>query len=221
MMESVTTRNVRSYDHFCMTARTLERVGDRWTLLVIRDLITGPKRFTDLMDRLRGITPKTLSQRLSELEEAGIASADRAEGRREVWYALTPAGADLAPVIDALNWWGLRHAWRMPQPGEPLHAEHLLRSVVQAIDRAGDDHEPARWHFRVDGADYLAESDGREWLLTAQAPPAPADVTVTATARAIGAMIFTGSAHDVDVVGADDAVRRFRHLIGAMSTVVN
>jgi DNA-binding HxlR family transcriptional regulator len=100
-------------------------VGERWNLLVIRDLITGPKRFTDLMDRLGGITPKTLSQRLSELEDAGIVIADREPGRREVWYRLTQAGADLGPVIGMLNWWGLRHAWRWPQAGEPLHAEHL------------------------------------------------------------------------------------------------
>ena len=136
------TRNVRTYDHFCLIARALERVGDRWSLLVIRDLLTGAKRFTDLMDRLGGITPKTLSQRLRELEDAGIVAADREPGRREVWYRLTPTGADLGPVIDALNWWGLRHAWRWPAPGEPLHAEHLLRAVTQAIDLAADDHEP-------------------------------------------------------------------------------
>ena len=74
------TRNVRTYGHFCAVARALERVGERWNLLVIRDLITGPKRFTDLMDRLGGITPKTLSQRLSELEDAGIVIADREPG---------------------------------------------------------------------------------------------------------------------------------------------
>src|ERR1700748_53091 len=112
------TRNVRTYEHFCLTARTLEQVGDRWTLLVIRDLLTGKKRFTDLMARLAGITPKTLSQRLRELEAAGLLIADREPGRREVWYRLTPAGADLAPVIDALRIWGLSHAWRRPEPGE-------------------------------------------------------------------------------------------------------
>ena len=51
------TRNVRTYGHFCLTARALESVGDRWSLLVIRDLLTGAKRYTDLMDRLGGITP--------------------------------------------------------------------------------------------------------------------------------------------------------------------
>jgi DNA-binding HxlR family transcriptional regulator len=214
------TRNVRTYGHFCTVARALELVGDRWSLLVVRDLMTGPKRFTDLMDRLGGITPKTLSQRLGELEEAGLAAADREPGRREVWYRLTPAGADLGPVIDELSWWGLRHAWRRPQDGEPLHAEHLLRSAIRAVDRAAGDHEPARWHFRLDGADYLAESDGRHWTLAGRVPPAPADVTITATTRALAAFIFTGSDAGLDITGEPGPVRRFRELISTMATVV-
>jgi DNA-binding HxlR family transcriptional regulator len=218
-MESV-TRNVRTYDHFCMVARALERVGDRWSLPVIRDLLTGAKRFTDLMDRLGGITPKTLTMRLRELEEAGIVTADREPGRREVWYRLTPTGADLGPVIDSLRWWGLRHAWRWPQAGEPLHAEHLLRSVTQAIDFAADDHEPARWHFRLDGGDYLVESDGQQWALATGAPSARADVTITATTKALAAFIFAGSDLGIDITGEAEAVQRFRHLISTLATVV-
>ena len=214
-------RNVRTYDHFCLVARALERVGDRWSLLVIRDLLSGPKRFTDLMDRLGGITPKTLSQRLRELEDTEIVAADRQPGRREVWYRLTPAGADLGPVIDGLNWWGLRHAWRWPQAGEPLHAEHLLRCAIQAIDLATGDHAPARWHFRLDGSDYLAESDGRHWSLTAGTSPAPADVTITATTQALAAFIFAGSDADIDITGGTEAVQRFRQLISTMATVVD
>ena len=218
-MESV-TRNVRTYDHFCAVARALEQVGDRWSLLVIRDLLTGAKRFTDLMDRLGGITPKTLSQRLRELEDAGIVTADREPGRREVWYRLTPAGTDLEPVIDALGRWGLQHAWRRPHAGEPLHAEHLLRSATQAIDLAADDHEPACWHFRLDGADYLVESDGHQWSLAAKAPPAPADVTITATTQSLAALIFTGSDAGIDITGETGAAERFRQLIGTMAAVV-
>jgi DNA-binding HxlR family transcriptional regulator len=215
------TRNVRTYDHFCLVARALERVGDRWSLLVIRDLLTGAKRFTDLMDRLAGITPKTLSQRLRELQDTGIVAADREPGRREVWYRLTPAGADLGPVIDGLNWWGLRHAWRRPQAGEPLHAEHLLRTAIQAIDLAADDHEPARWHFRLDGADYLAESDGHQWCLTTTTPSAPADVTITASTQAMTALIFAGSDTGIDITGEPGPVQRFRRLISTMATVVD
>lgn len=213
------TRNVRTYDHTCLTARALELVGERWSLLVIRDLLTGPKRFTDLMDRLGGITPKTLSQRLRELESARIVTADRELGRREVWYSLTPVGADLRPVIDSLGWWGLRHAWRIPREGEPLHAEHLLRSAIQAIDHTADDHAAARWHFHVDGSDYLAESDGHHWLLTTQASPGPADVTITATTGSLAALIVAGSDHDVDIIGDPVHVQRFRRLIAAMSAV--
>ncbi len=214
------TRNVRTYDHFCLVARALERVGDRWSLLVIRDLLTGAKRFTDLMDRLGGITPKTLSQRLRELQDTGIVAADREPGRREVWYRLTPAGADLGPVIDGLSWWGQQHAWRRPHAGEPLHAEHLLRSAIRAIDHAAGDHEPARWHFRLDGADYLAESDGQQWSLAAKAPPAPADVTVTATTASLSSLIFAGSDAGIDITGETEPVQRFRRLISTMAAVV-
>ena len=215
------TRNVRTYDHLCMTARALEMVGDRWTLLVVRDLLSGPKRFTDLMDRLGGITPKTLTQRLRELEESGIVDVDRQPGRREVYYALTSAGADLAPVIEGLNQWGLRHAWRRPEPGEQLHPEHLLRSVIQAIVLAAGDQPPARWHFRIDGADYLAENDGKHWTLTAGAPTGPAEVTITTTVRGLTALIFSGSGTGVTITGNPAPVRRFRQLAGTMATVVN
>jgi DNA-binding HxlR family transcriptional regulator len=213
-------RNVRTYDHFCLTARALERVGDRWSLLVIRDLLTGDKRFTDLMDRLGGITPKTLSQRLRELEDAGIVAADREPGRREVWYRLTPVGADLRPVLDALGWWGLQHAWRNPLPGEPLHGEHLLGSAIQAIDLAAGARDQARWHFRIDGADYLAESAGHGWSLTTGAPSAPAEVTVTGTTPALIALIFAGSDAGLGIAGETGAVERFRELIGTMAAVV-
>jgi len=217
------TRNVRTYNHFCLTARTLELVGDRWVLLVIRDLLTGPKRFTDLMERLGGITPKTLTQRLRELEDAGLATADREPGRREVKYQLTAAGQDLGPVVDALSWWGLRHAWRRPQPGEPLHAEHLLRSVAQAIDNTAGDHDPARWLFRFPGDDYLVECDGDRWSLTGTDPQARADVTVTATVEAFARFLFTppgAPEPDIDIAGDPTAVQRFKHLIGAMASVV-
>src|SRR2546430_8628493 len=104
-MTRAATRNVRTYDHFCAVARALERVGDRWTLLVVRDLLTGPKRFTDLMDRMAGITPKTLTQRLRDLEADGLVDVDRVAGRREVWYRLSPAGEDLGPALDELLLW--------------------------------------------------------------------------------------------------------------------
>jgi DNA-binding HxlR family transcriptional regulator len=216
-------RNVRTYDHFCLIARTLERVGDRWSLLVIRDLLAGPKRFTDLMERLAGITPKTLTQRLRELADTGVVTADREPGRREVWYQLTAAGRELEPIADALNWWGLRHAWRWPQPGEPLHVEHLLRAVTQAVDKMAGDHEPARWHFRFPDDDYLVECDGHRWLLATTDPGAQADVTVTATVETFIQFVFATPGEpelDINIAGHTEAVHRFRRLIRALADVV-
>ena len=102
-----------------------------------------------------------------------------------------------------------------------MHAEHLLRSVTRAIDFAAGDHEPARWHFRLDGADYLVESGGRQWSLTAGTPSAPADVTITATSRALTALIFAGSDTGIDITGETGPVQRFRRLISTMATVVH
>lgn len=218
------TRNVRTYGHFCVLARTLEQVGERWSLLVIRDLLTGPKRFTDLMNRLAGITPKTLTQRLRELADAGVLTADREPGRREVRYQLTAAGRELEPIVEALNWWGLRHAWRRPQPDEPLHAEHLLHSVTQAVDRTADDRAPARWHFRFPDEDYLVECDGHRWSLTTTDPQVSADVTVSTTVETFARFVFGDPdvpESDIAVVGRTDAVQRFRRLIPALADIVS
>ena len=125
-----------------------------------------------------------------------------------------------AQEAGTLRWWGLRHAWRWPQAGEPLHAEHLLRNAIQAIDLASGDHEPSRWHFRLDGADYLAESDGRQWSLSTGPPLGPADVTITATTQALTSLIFAGSDLGVDITGKPRAAERFRQLIGTLATVV-
>src|SRR5260370_8151281 len=97
-MEDV-TRNGRTYEHFCQVARTLERVGDRWSLLVIRDLLTGAKRFTDLMDRLGGITPKTLSQPLRELTYTGNLTAPPNPARRQALRHHTPTDTPLSPPL--------------------------------------------------------------------------------------------------------------------------
>lgn len=215
------SRNVRTYDHFCLVARALEQLGDRWSLLVVRDLLSGRKRFTDLMARLGGITPKTLSLRLRELEASGILVADREHGRREVWYSLTDVGYELEPVIDSLGLWGLHHAWRKPLPGEPLHAEHLLRAAVQAIDVAADDDAPAQWRFILDGEDYFVASDGRHWSYGSAPKAASTDVTLIAGADAFTRFITSGSDDGVEIDGDIHAVNRLRRLISTISTVVS
>ena len=139
MLIAVSARDTRSYGHFCMLAKTLEHVGDRWTLLVVSDLRSGPKRFTDLMERLAGITPKTLTQRLRDLEADGLVEVDRVAGRREVWYRLSAAGEDLSPALDALLLWGMHHLTEAPRPDEPIHPEHALRGLTLLLQSEGVD----------------------------------------------------------------------------------
>jgi DNA-binding HxlR family transcriptional regulator len=209
-------RDSRTYGHFCTLARALERVGDRWSLLVVRDLLSGRKRYTDLAERLGGITPKTLTQRLRDLEAGGIVRADRVSGRREVWYELTEAGLELGPVVDALGWWGMRHAWRPPRPGESLHVEHLLRAIVQAIAHTNDDREPACWllDFRPDDR-YVVVGGADGWRVTTGPAPRPPDVTVTGPAALWPAFVADPTASRAVELGftlTGDAAARGRFL---------
>ncbi|ONH24083.1 winged helix-turn-helix transcriptional regulator [Pseudofrankia asymbiotica] len=211
-----------AYAHFCMLARTLERLGDRWALLVVRDLLTGPKRFTDLMDRLGGITPRTLTQRLRDLESDGLVLVDRKPGRREVWYRLTPAGDDLAPALEELSLWGLRHLAAPPAPGEATHPEHVLGGLRLVLDRARLDVGPASWVFRtLDHDDHYTISgrDGR-WTLDEVAAPHP-DVELLGTRRDLADYFATSPAArtagrpGVRLQGSDKEIGRFLGAIAA------
>jgi DNA-binding HxlR family transcriptional regulator len=217
----VVSRNVRTYEHFCMLARALERVGDRWTLLVVRDLLAAPRRFTDLMALLGGITPKTLAQRLRELQDAGIVEADRQPGRREVWYSLTPAGEDLAPVIESLFLWGLRHAGRPPVPGEAVHAEHLLSALRILLDQTPSPRRPLVWQLDfVDAGTYtLRFGDGRWTLVHGVDQDVTADVAVTTDTDAWTRFLMAppderpADPPGIDLVGSAREIDRFlQHL---------
>lgn len=213
-------RATRPYDHFCMLARALERVGDRWTLLIVRDLLGGPRRFTDLMARLGGITPKTLTQRLRDLAEDGIVEVDRSPGRREVWYRLTPAGGELGPAVDALSLWGLRHARRPPLPREAVHPEHLLTALRMVLSRSTLPPRPVAWQFRFtrEGS-YVLRFDGRTWRLEADADDTEADVVVNTTTdawlRFLGTPPSERDVHQtgIQVQGTAEAIDRFTSLV--------
>ena len=99
----------RNYDDGCAMAQALNVVGERWALLVVRELVLGPKRFTDLRADLPGISANVLSQRLDELEAAGVASRRKLPPPANAWvYELSEWGYDLEPVIDQLGRWGAR-----------------------------------------------------------------------------------------------------------------
>jgi DNA-binding HxlR family transcriptional regulator len=113
---------MRSYGQYCSIAKALDVVGDRWTLLIIRELlIRGACRYTDLKDGLPGIATNLLSDRIRELESAGLIEREDAPPPvATTLYRLTDAGAELLPVLDALGRWGVRYMAE-PAEGDEFH----------------------------------------------------------------------------------------------------
>src|SRR5919202_1383725 len=164
--------------HSCPVAHALEALGERWALLIVRDLLRGPQRFSDLERYLAGITPKRLTAHLRALEAAGLVARDRVAGRREVWYRLTPAGRELGPVVEALAAWGFAHALQPPAPGEAVHPEQLMAGLGAYLRRRGPQlARPGTWVVPVaDGAAYPVRYHGGRWATGAAATGRPGDV---------------------------------------------
>lgn len=123
----------REYKQFCGLARAMEVVGERWSMLVVRDLLNGPRRYTDLRKGLPAIPTNILSTRLKQLEEAGLATRRALpHPERGVVYELTDYGRDLEPALIALGRWGAR-TMTEPRPGEAITAEAVAMSFRTAF----------------------------------------------------------------------------------------
>ncbi|WP_406442200.1 winged helix-turn-helix transcriptional regulator [Streptomyces sp. NBC_00631] len=97
----------RSYDQYCSAARALDVVGDRWTLLIVRELLAGPRRYTDLHADLPGVSTDVLASRLKDMERDGVTTRRRLPPPGAAYvYELTPRGRQLLPVLQALGKWG-------------------------------------------------------------------------------------------------------------------
>jgi DNA-binding HxlR family transcriptional regulator len=173
------------YGHFCLAARTLESVGDRWSLLIVRDLLAGPRRFSDLKRLLTSVTAKWLTIRLRALEAEEIVTRKQEPGRREVWYELTEKGRDLAPVLEALLAWGLKYERHALAPDEPAHAEHVVEGLRVALNAAEPKPSGARtWRFDFEDppGSFALAFNGEQWSLADG--DREADVVVSTTPRA-------------------------------------
>lgn len=129
----------RSYQDSCGIARALDAVGGRWTLLVVRELVLGPRRYTDLQAGLGRIGPDVLAQRLRELEAAGLVQRGTAPGPGRVRiYELTERGRGLEPVLHALGRFG--SALPMPPGAADLSVDAALVALQTTFrpERAGD-----------------------------------------------------------------------------------
>jgi DNA-binding HxlR family transcriptional regulator len=136
----------RHYDQYCGIAHALDLVGDRWALLVVRELMRGPLRYTDLVERLPGIGTNILAARLRDLEAGGVLTKRKlpppAASRV---YELTEYGQALKPVLRELGLWGARSL------GPPTHEEELFPGwLVNVLDTVLSPVAPAgRFEFRV------------------------------------------------------------------------
>lgn len=123
---------MNKYGQYCPTARAVEILGDRWTLLIVRDLLFGAQHFNQLERGLPGIPKALLTDRLRRLQLVGAVVRQTEPGCRKTSYQLTPAGWELYPVIESLTRWGAKWAFGEPEPAElnPVLLLWWMRDLV-------------------------------------------------------------------------------------------
>jgi len=181
---------MRSYGEYCSVAKALDVVGDRWTLLIVRELlIRGGGRYTDLKDGLPGIATNLLSDRLRELESAGLIRREEAPPPiATTLFHLTQNGAELAPVLNAFFRWGLRY---MAEPPEhDVFRGHWFAFSIWSLADNDPDGPPVSIELRSAGSPVVVDvADGKVAMRMGTAP-AP-DLVLTGEPRLILGM-FNG-----------------------------
>jgi DNA-binding HxlR family transcriptional regulator len=190
----------RTYQQYCPVARALEIVGERWTLLVARELLLGPRRFTDLMDGLPGISATVLASRLKDLEQAGLVSRRTLPPpAASTVYELTDRALGLARVLTAMADWGMTMLGR-PRKGDAVRGEWIV--LAMAVTTPVPDVRDTTFELHVDGEVlHVDVRDGRLQPRQGAAPDPAAIITVNATTLADLAL---------GRLGLDDAVAKER-----------
>lgn len=139
----------RAYDQYCAVARGLDVVGDRWTLLIVRELLTGPKRYRDLAEGLPGIATNLLADRLRTLTAAGVIARAPGPGpERGRPYELTTWGRELEPVLLGLARWAAP-LLGAPRPGDTYRLSWLLLTLQARFDPAAAGDLRRTYEFRI------------------------------------------------------------------------
>jgi DNA-binding HxlR family transcriptional regulator len=205
----------RTYEQYCPIAVALDVLGDRWTLLVMRELLIGDQRFTDLRRALPGMAPNLLAERLRLLEEEGLVT------RRELpppaartVYSATDAGRDVVPILRALARFGVERLGQ-PDSAAPARPTVGVYGMVAPFHRA--DPAAPRTHTRlvIDGASFDLLTEG-ERLSTRPRPDDEPDLVVsTSTAAMVRARqqnVPLGD--DAEVAGSPESRREFERRFG-------
>ncbi len=178
----------KAYNQYCPIAHALDVVGERWSLLVVRELQHGPLRYTDLLDRLEGCSTNALASRLRELEAHGVLAREKLPPpAASTVYELTECGRSLAPVLSALAHWGLRTLG--PPPPEALEPGWLVKAMRTAVAPLAGDMAVG---FRVEGEEASVISG----------------VTLTGIADGVEAVVATDAVglYDLFVHGRTDGI---------------
>ena len=207
----------RSYDQYCAVARGLDVIGERWTLLIVRDMLLGPKRYKDLLEGLPGIGTNLLADRLHEMERLGlIERAVLPPPAGSAVYQLTDAGAALEPALMALGRWGARFL-----PGGPRKTDILVPRAYFVAIRAAFRPEQAvglreTYEFRIGdlGVFEVRVEDGR--CSTAERQASHPDAVFSMGVDTLNALLFqmvkpeqAVSSGKVRVKGDPAALERF------------
>jgi DNA-binding HxlR family transcriptional regulator len=183
--KGVSTPKRRAYHQYCGAARALDVVGERWTLLIVRNLLLGPRRYSDLLTELPGITTNLLAKRLKEMTAAGLIEHDLASPPpRAELYALTARGRALEPVLLDLVRWGGALMGR-PRRDDTLNPGWALWTL-KAFYRGGVELE---LELRVDGRTFEMRFLPEELRVQERRASRP-DVIVTASQQTLGSLFF-------------------------------
>jgi DNA-binding HxlR family transcriptional regulator len=204
----------RTYDDGCAAAHALDLVGERWALLVVRELLLGPKRFTDLRSGLPHASPNVLAQRLRDLEAAGVVRRGKLPPpAASKIYELTEWGRDLEPVIISLGRWGVRSPTKPPDA--ELGVDSLILSFRTMFDPDQAEGLDASYEFRLGEDRFRAEvAEGR--LEIERGIAAQPDATIEADAGTLAGLVYddlelddTLSSGDLRIKGDRAMVERF------------
>jgi DNA-binding HxlR family transcriptional regulator len=181
---------VRSYDEYCAIAKSLDVVGDRWTLLIVRELaLRGRSRYTDLRNGLPGIATNLLADRLRSLEQAGVvAREDEPPPIATTLFRLTPRGEELRPVLDGLFRWGLP-LMSEQQPDDAVRSHWLAGALEQTLTDHSPEQPPIEIELRTGDQPIVIETSDGAIRATVGAAGDPA-ATLTGEPRPIMGLLL-------------------------------
>jgi DNA-binding HxlR family transcriptional regulator len=196
----------RRYDDACGLAHALELIGERWAMLILRELAYGPRRFSGLKADLSGISANVLTQRLAELERRGIVRKTRLAPPASVQvYEATGWGLEIEPLIGALGKWAARSP--LHNPTLPMSPVSLMMSLQTLFSPERAEGLEARIGFRFGETEYVA-TVGKERVDIARADAAGCDVIFSGSSNDVAAVVHGGAPFSVIEIEGDMALAK-------------